>query len=223
MIRVCLVDDQTLVRQGIRSLLALDDGIEVVAEAGDGEEALRLIRETQPDVTLLDVRMPEMTGVEVLEELRAKGLPGAAIMLTTFDDDQALVASLQAGARGFLLKDTSLDELLAAIRTVAAGGTVPRPAITTRVLRAIEDIRAAAPHPAASSSPRPAPSVRAPLTDRETEILRLMAGGFSNREIAHALAVAEGTVKNHVSNILDKLAVRDRTRAVLKGLEEGLI
>lgn len=217
-IRVAIVDDQTLVRRGIAELLALAPDIQVVAEAADGEEALRLIREQRPDVILLDVRMPEMTGLEVLREMETKRLPGATIMLTTFDDDQALMESLKHGARGFLLKDTSLDELLTAIRTVAAGGAIPRPAITTRVLRGIADIR---PSPPAGSSRSPAAS--SPLTERETEILRLMAGGFSNREIASALTVAEGTVKNHVSNILTKLDVRDRTRAVLRGLEQGLI
>lgn len=217
-IRVAIVDDQTLVRRGIAELLALAPDIQVVAEAADGEEALRLIREQRPDVILLDVRMPEMTGLEVLREMETKRLPGAPIMLTTFDDDLALMESLKHGARGFLLKDTSLDELLTAIRTVAAGGAIPRPAITTRVLRGIADIR---PSPPVGSSRLPAAS--SPLTERETEILRLMAGGFSNREIASALTVAEGTVKNHVSNILTKLDVRDRTRAVLRGLEQGLI
>jgi DNA-binding NarL/FixJ family response regulator len=211
------VDDQTLVRRGIAELLALAPDIQVVAEAADGEEALRLIRCEKPDVILLDVRMPEMSGPDLLRELAAKSIPGAAIMLTTFDDDQALMDSLRAGARGFLLKDTTLDELLAAIRTVAAGGAIPRPAITTRVLRGIEDIRSAS--SPATRTPGPHP----PLTERETEVLRLMAGGFSNREIAGAIAVAEGTVKNHVSNILNKLDARDRTRAVLKGLENGLI
>jgi DNA-binding NarL/FixJ family response regulator len=218
-IRVAIVDDQTLVRRGIAELLALAPDIEVVAEAADGEEALRLIRERTPNIILLDVRMPEMTGLEVLRELKAKSLPGAAIMLTTFDDDTALIESMKHGARGFLLKDTSLDELLAAIRTVAAGGAIPRPAITTRVLRGIADIRSSAASPSASSRAAHA----TPLTERETEILRLMAGGFSNREIAGALSVAEGTIKNHVSNILTKLDVRDRTRAVLRGLEQGLV
>lgn len=221
-IRVAIVDDQTLVRRGIAELLALAPDMQVVLEAADGEEALRLIRHTPPDVILLDVRMPEMTGVEVLHEMAAKRLPGAAIMLTTFDDDRALVDSLKAGARGFLLKDTSLEELLEAIRTVAAGGAMPRPAITTRVLRGIEDIRSgpgiAPPNPGAEP-----PGSTTALTERESEILRLMAGGFSNREIADALSIAEGTVKNHISSILAKLRVRDRTRAVLKGLELGLI
>ena len=218
-IRVAIVDDQTLVRRGIAELLSFAPDIRIVAEASDGEEALRLIRHIAPEVILLDVRMPEMSGIDLLRELRAKQIPGAAIMLTTFDDDQALVDSLRLGARGFLLKDTSLEELLAAIRAVAAGGTVARPGVTTRVLRGIEDIRTATPA-RALGSPHAAPT---PLTERESEILRLMAGGFSNREIADALTVAEGTIKNHVSSILAKLEVRDRTRAVLKGLELGLI
>ena len=182
MIRVCLVDDQTLVRQGIRSLLALDDGIEVVAEAGDGRQAVELVPQVRPDVVLMDMRMPVMSG-------------------------------LKAGAKGYLLKDVSLEQLVGAIRAVAAGGSLVQPAVTQRLLSGLEHMRNDF-----VSLDRPDP-----LTDRETEILRLMASGFSNKEIANSLGVAEGTIKNHVSNILSKLGVRDRTRAVLKAFELQLV
>jgi DNA-binding NarL/FixJ family response regulator len=212
-IRVVLADDQTLVRQGIRSLLELDGGIAIAAEAADGDEALAAIRREKPDVALLDVRMPGRTGVEVLRELHAAGELPPAILLTTFDDDEALLEGVKAGARGYLLKDVSLEQLTDAIRAVAAGGTVIRPAVTERVLRGLDHVRREF---EAMSPPDP-------LTKREVEVLRLIAGGYSNREIAEALGTAEGTVKNHASSILSKLGVRDRTRAVLKALELGYI
>jgi DNA-binding NarL/FixJ family response regulator len=212
-IRIVLVDDQTLVRQGIRALLAFADDIAIVAEAADGEEAVVAIRREQPDVVLLDLRMPRKDGLGVLRDLQRDLAVPAIIVLTTFDDDQALLDAVKSGARGYLLKDVSLEQLTQAIRTVAAGGSVIRPAITERVLRGLEHLR---PEFDALSPPDP-------LTRREVEILRLMAGGYSNREIAGALGTAEGTVKNHASSILSKLGVRDRTRAVLKALELGYI
>lgn len=213
MIRVVLVDDQTLVRRGIRSLLELSGDIAIVAEAGDGDEAVTVIRREKPDVVLLDVRMPKRDGPGVLRELQAAGSVPPAILLTTFDDDEALFEGVKAGARGYLLKDVSLEQLTDAIKTVAAGGTIIRPAITERVMRGLEHVR----------RDFDALSPPDPLTKREVEILRLMAGGYSNREIADALGTAEGTVKNHASSILSKLGVRDRTRAVLKALELGYI
>lgn len=213
MIRIVLVDDQTLVRQGIRSLLELSGDIEIVAEASDGEEGLLAIHRERPDVVLLDVRMPKKGGIDVLRELQAEGNAPPAILLTTFDDDEVLLEGMKAGARGYLLKDVSLEQLTGAIRTVAGGGTVIRPAITERVLRGLEHVR----------RDFDALSPPDPLTKREVEILRLMAGGYSNREIADALGTAEGTVKNHASSILSKLGVRDRTRAVLRALELGYI
>ena len=213
MIRVVLVDDQTLVRRGIRSLLELAGDVRIVAEAGDGEEALAVIRRERPDVVLLDVRMPKKTGVDVLRELHAAAELPPTILLTTFDDDEVLLEGVKAGARGYLLKDVSLEQLTDAIRTVATGGTLIRPAVTERVLRGLEHVR----------RDFDALSPPDPLTRREVEILRLMAGGYSNREIAEALGTAEGTVKNHASSILSKLGVRDRTRAVLKALELGYI
>ncbi len=214
MIRVCVVDDQTLVRQGIRALLQLTQNqIEVVAEAADGEEALEEIAKTQPDVVLLDIRMPRMGGIEVLQELKQTHQPPACILLTTFNDDTALFEGMRAGARGFLLKDVSLEQLQEAIVTVAKGGTLLQPTITEYVLR----------HISGQANQAVDPNMYSALTTKETEILRLMSGGYSNREIADGMGLSEGTIKNHVSHVLDKLNVHDRTRAVLKALDLGII
>ena len=213
MIRICLVDDQTLVRQGIRSLLALAEGIEVIAEAGDGKQAVELIPQVRPDVVLMDMRMPAMSGLEALQALARLGALPPTIILTTFDDDQLVLAGLKAGARGYLLKDVSLEQLVEAVKTVAAGGSLVAPVVTQRLLTGLERMQNDF-----TSLDQPDP-----LTERETEILRLMASGYSNKEIANSLNVAEGTVKNHVSNILSKLGVRDRTRAVLKAFELGIV
>lgn len=213
MISVCLVDDQTLVRQGIRSLLELSDSIRVIAEAVDGVQAVQLIPQVKPDVVLLDMRMPGMTGLDVLNALAATNELPPTIILTTFDDEQLVLAGLKAGARGYLLKDVSLDQLVDAVKVVAAGGSLVAPMVTQRLLLGLERMQNDF-----TSLDRPDP-----LTERETEILRLMAGGYSNKEIANSLGVAEGTVKNHVSNILSKLGVRDRTRAVLKAFELGIV
>ena len=213
MIRVVLVDDQTLVRRGIRALLELAGDVTIVAEADDGIEGAAVIRRERPDVVLLDVRMPKASGLELLRELRDSGELPPTILLTTFDDDEALLEGVKAGARGYLLKDVSLEQLTGAIRAVAAGETLIRPAVTERVLRGLEHVR----------RDFDALDPPDPLTKREVEILRLMAGGYSNREIADALGTAEGTIKNHASSILSKLGVRDRTRAVLKALERGYI
>ncbi|MEH6420267.1 response regulator transcription factor [Pseudomonas sp. CGJS7] len=212
-IRVLLVDDQTLVRQGVRSLLALAEGIEVVGEASDGKQAVDIIPTLRPDVVLMDMRMPVMSGLEALQALARSGYLPPTIILTTFDDDQLVLAGLKAGAKGYLLKDVSLEQLVGAIQTVAEGGSLVQPAMTQRLLSGLEHMRNDF-----VSLDRPDP-----LTERETEILRLMAGGFSNKEIANSLGVAEGTIKNHVSNILSKLGVRDRTRAVLKAFELQLV
>jgi DNA-binding NarL/FixJ family response regulator len=209
MIRVFVADDQLLIRQGIRTLLEMDDGIEIVGEAGDGTETIERVSRIAIDVLLLDIRMPRKSGIEVLRELGAQLPP--TLILTTFDDSDVVLDGIRAGARGFLLKDVSYERLIAAIRAVAAGGTVFQPAVTDRLLRAAEAIR------------RPAEPTTERLTERETEVVRLMSAGYSNREIAHALGTAEGTIKNHVSSILAKFGVRDRTRAVLKALENGLL
>jgi DNA-binding NarL/FixJ family response regulator len=209
--RVIVVDDQTLVRQGICSLLDLTPDIRVVAEASDGAEAIRLIPTIEADVVLLDVRMPGQDGIQVLQALAGRLPP--TILLTTFDDDAVVIEAARHGAKGFLLKDVSLEQLALAIRTVAGGGTMILPALTERVLKGVPSL------------PREFDSLDRPdpLTPREVEVLRLVAAGYSNREIAIAIGTAEGTVKNHTSRILSKLGVRDRSRAVLKALGLGLL
>ena len=214
MITVGVVDDQTLVRQGIRSLLDLADDIEVVAEATDGDEALTLVEQSRPQVLLLDLQMPRRDGIATLTALRERGDDLPVLVLTTFDDDELVLRALQAGAHGYLLKDVTLTQLVDAIRTLADGRTLIQPAVTERLLRAVTQ----RPRTDDRALPRPQP-----LTEREREILRLLASGFTNREIADALHIANGTVKNHVSTVLQKLGVRDRTRAVLRALEHGLL
>jgi DNA-binding NarL/FixJ family response regulator len=211
MIRILLADDQTLVREGIRELLEGFEDIHVAHEAADGEEALRLLSESDHDVALLDVRMPKLTGVQVVQQLRKAGKEVPAILLTTFDDAEVLRKGMEAGIQGYLLKDVSRSRLAKAIRTVANGGTLIRPAVTERASRVVSQ---APPRFPATESPEP-------LTEREIAILRLIAAGLSNGEIANRLGTAEGTVKNHTSHILSKLGVRDRTQAVLKALELG--
>jgi len=212
-IRVLIVEDQEIVRRGLRALLDLVDDVEIVAEAGDGVAALERIRETKPDVLLVDLRMPVMDGIGLLEMLAEVPDSPPAIVLTTFDDETAVLAAIRAGARGFLLKDVSLERLAEGIRAVARGESVLQPALTERL---IDAARRQGWRFESLDPPDP-------LTEREIEVLRLATGGMSNREIAEALAISEGTVKNHVSTILSKLGVRDRTRAVLRALELGLV
>lgn len=212
-IRVGLIDDQTLVRQGIRGLLHLSEKVAVVAEGNDGEDALELARTHKPDVILMDMRMPKMSGAEATRVLRDNGIDTPVIILTTFDDHEQVLEGIRAGAKGYLLKDVSLDSLIQAIESVASGSTMIQPGITEALLRGLT-------HQYAESS---GSDTAEPLTARETEVIRLMAGGYSNREISQALGNSEGTIKNHVSSILAKLGVRDRTRAVLKAIEHGLL
>ncbi len=215
MIDICVVDDQTLVRQGIRSLLCYSDEIDVVAEASDGDDALEAIGRHRPDVVLLDLRMPQRDGIATLQELRARGDQTPVLVLTTFDDDELVLQALHSGANGYLLKDVTFEHLVDAIRTLAQGGTLIEPSVTQRLLHA------------AASQPQPGfldDLLHAvDLTERELEILRLVAAGYANREIAGVLHLAPGTVKNHVSSLLIKLGVRDRTRAVLRALDLGLL
>lgn len=211
--RVLIADDQTLVRMGIRELLELGGEFQVVAEAEDGEQALALIAQHRPEVALLDVRMPRRDGVAVVTELRKRGDATPVILLTTFDDEGVLLEGVRAGIAGYLLKDVSLEVLSAALRTVAAGKTLILPSVTDRASQAVKK----------QGTQFEAAELPDLLTSREREVLRLMAGGFSNREIADALGTAEGTVKNQASSILSKLGVRDRTRAVLKALELGFL
>jgi DNA-binding NarL/FixJ family response regulator len=212
-IRVALADDQTLVRQGIKSLLELTPDLRVVAEAADGNEALRMLTTSEVDVALLDVRMPHRTGLEVLAALARGASRPPCILLTTFDDDVVAVEAIKLGARGFLLKDVSLDQLAEAVRTVAAGGTLINPAVTERVVLGLARLATSVP---ASAAP-------VALTPRELDVLRLIASGRSNKEIADALGTAEATVKNQASSIFGKLGVRDRTRAVLRAIELGVL
>jgi DNA-binding NarL/FixJ family response regulator len=216
MISVLLVDDQTLVRSGIRGLLELSVDIRVVAEAVDAASAMQALQQRAYDIMLLDNRMPGETGVELLERMRTQCIAVPAIVLTTFDDDESLLRSLRAGAKGYLLKDISFERLCEAIRQVATGGTMFRPALSERVERSLANERLD------HTETRPLEGLEH-LTRREIEILALMAGGLSNREIADSLGASEGTIKNHVSNVLAKLGVRDRVRAVLKAIDRGYL
>jgi DNA-binding NarL/FixJ family response regulator len=216
-IRVLLAEDHTIVREGLRTLLGLVDDVQLIGEASDGEEAVRLVVAARPDVLLLDMRMPRGDGLHVVTELASRGQLPPTLVLTTFDDETEALAVIAAGARGFLLKDVRLDQLVAAIRVVAGGGTVLRPGLSERAERALIELRTASPSPFGEAGSN------LEITTREREVLRLLAAGYSNREIGRALFVAEGTVKNHVSSILHKLGVRDRTRAVLKALERGYV
>ncbi|GGX52089.1 response regulator [Saccharospirillum salsuginis] len=214
-VNVMLVDDQTLVREGIKSLLQLAGHVRIVGEASDGLEALEELPRCQPDVVLMDIRMPRMDGIAAMTQMKEQGIQTPVIILTTFDDHELVLNGIRAGARGFLLKDVSLESLVEAIETVKNGETLIQPAVTERVLKGFTELQ--------GDSKVEKDPVQEPLTQREIEILRLMAGGYSNKEISRAIFKSEGTIKNHVSNILAKLNVRDRTRAVLKALELGLI
>jgi DNA-binding NarL/FixJ family response regulator len=211
MIRVCIVEDQALVRQGLTSLLALTSEVTVVGEAADGDEGIRVIAAARPDVVVLDVRLPDRSGIDVVAELARRQLLPPTLLLTTFDDDEALIRGVRAGAKGFLLKDVTLTQLVDAIKTLASGGTMIHPAASARLAQGR----------IAAAADRGEDWVPDALTRRELEVLRLMAAGLSNREIGQTLHMVEGTVKNHVSIILSKLGARDRTRAVLKSLELG--
>ena len=215
MIRVVLVDDQMLVRQGIRGLLELVSDIEVVGEASDGEEALQKVPELKPDVLLLDIRMPRMNGIAVLDALREANELPPTLVLTTFDDGDAAIAAIKAGAKGLMLKDVSLEDLAGAIRALAENRTAFQPAMTESLMAAIRRT----PTPS-SDNDQCAPEA---LTVREREVLHLICAGYSNKEIADLLALAEGTVKNHVSSLLLKLNARDRTRAAFKALQQGYL
>ena len=213
MIRICLVDDQALVRGGLRALLGLFEGVEVVAEAEDGEAAVAAVLSSNPDVLLLDVRMPKLNGVDVLEVLAKQNRLPPTLLLTTFEDDAALVCGVRAGARGYLLKGVLPETLVEAIRVLAAGGTyLYSPPVSATARTTVKGSW----RDSAFDTPES-------LTEREREVLRLMASGIGNREIADALLLSEGTVKNHVSSIFAKLGVTDRTKAVLQAIMKGLV
>jgi DNA-binding NarL/FixJ family response regulator len=216
-IRVLIVDDQELVRTGIQTLLNRKPDIEVVGWAGDGEAAIRQIAALDPDVVLMDIRMPGVDGVEATRRLVAQGIRAAVIILTTFQDDENIFNGLEAGARGYLLKDVDHKALAEAIRTVAAGQALIDPQVTAQVLcefnRRSGSIPAQPPHCAERL---------ALLTERERAILQMLVGGKTNQEIGERLTISIGTVKNHISSILSKLGVRDRTQAALWAQQAGL-
>ncbi len=213
MIRVLLADDQRLVRSGFRMILRADPGLDVVGEAGDGVEAVALARELRPDVVLMDVRMPRLDGIEATRQLLREQDAPRVLVLTTFDLDEYVYAALRAGASGFLLKDAPEEQLAAAIRVAADGGALFSPGVTRRLIE-----RFAALDPDAAPPPR-----LEELTARELEVLRLIARGLSNAEIAAELVVSDHTVKTHVARVLAKLDLRDRTQAVIAAYESGLV
>ncbi len=219
-IRVLLVDDQAMVRAGFSALLDVEAGMEVCGEAGDGRRAVVLARELQPDIVLMDVRMPHLDGIEATRQITAAGLCARIIILTTFDLDEYAFAGLQAGASAFLLKDVAPDELVHAVRLVASGDAVVAPRVTQRLLETY--VRALP----VDASPAVAPQ-RDPLLDdltpRELEVLSAIAEGLSNAEIAHKFFLSEATVKTHVRRILSKLHLRDRVQAVVYAYETGLV
>lgn len=214
-IRLLLVDDQRLMREGLRTLLEMEPGLEVAGEAENGQLALEAYADLLPDVVLMDVRMPAMDGVEATRRLRERWPAARVIILTTFDDDEYVFEGLRAGALGYLLKDVSVQELADAIHAVMAGGVLIEPSVARKVVA--EFARLATPAPKASQD------LDEPLSEREREILRLLAQGMTNREIAQRLYLAEGTVKNYVTNILGKIDARDRTQAALRAQELGLL
>ena len=210
MIRVVLVDDQALFRAGIRMLVASQPDLEVVGEAGDGKEALEIVRTARPDVVLMDIRMPVMDGLTATAEILARPEPPKVVMLTTFDLDEAAARAIRQGASGFLLKDADPEFLLAAIRTVHAGSSVIAASATRDLFAHFAE------------APKPVPAQYAALTEREREIFALAARGLSNAEIAGREFLSEATVKTHISRILTKLALRDRVQLVVFAFEHGL-
>ena len=223
MIKVLLVDDQTLIRQGIRLLLEIEPDIQVVGQAANGRAALEQVEALHPDVVLMDVRMPEMDGVVATRTLSVGHPEVKVIILTTFEDDETVFEGLKAGARGYLLKDISSEEMAQAVRKVAAGEALIEPRLTRKVLAEFSRLASAHDGQASAKNSLAAESLPAPLTERELEVLKALARGLSNREITDELVITEGTVKNHVSSVIDKLGVRDRTQAILKGQDLGLI
>lgn len=216
-IRILMVDDQSLLRRGLSGLLNRTPDMVVVGEAENGEQALRLAAELDPDVILMDVRMPVMDGVAATRELVRRGDRAGVIILTTFDDDEYIFEGLAAGARGYLLKDAEYEDLTQAIRTVAKGESLLQPQITTRLLKEFSRLSGMA-----HSRPKAQPLAE-PLTERELEVLKLMASGASNQDIAEALYIGLGTVKHHVRAIFGKLGARDRVHAVLLAQELNLV
>ena len=211
--RLILVEDQMLVREGIKSLLGLDDSVEVVGEYENGQQLIDSENALNCDVILMDIRMPKLSGIDTLLALRDKGIKTPVLMLTTFDDHELVNGAMRAGAKGYLLKDVSLETLVDTITQITNGKTLIQPAVTEKVLQGLKGLNVEF-----ESFENPEP-----LTEKEVEILRLIAAGYSNKEIADAMFKSTGTIKNQVSSVMAKLGVRDRTRAVLKALEQGVI
>lgn len=210
-ITVLLADDQRLMREGLATLLALADDIEIVGQAADGQEAIDLAKRHKPDVILMDIQMPRVDGIAATQAIKAALPDTKVIMLTTFSDDEYLMAGLRSGAIGYLLKDMPSEQLAEAIRSAAKGQSPIGPEMARKLVNLVAQVPVAAPKPAAVGE----------LSDREIEVLRLIAAGLSNKEIAEKLVIAEGTAKNHVSNILSKLEARDRAQAVARAKEQG--
>ena len=211
--RLILVEDQMLVREGIKSLLGLDDSVEVVGEYENGQQLIDSENGSNCDVILMDIRMPKLSGIDTLFALRDKGIKTPVLMLTTFDDNELVNGAMRAGAKGYLLKDVSLETLVDTITQIKNGKTLIQPAVTEKVLQGLKGLNVEF-----ESFENPEP-----LTEKEVEILRLIAAGYSNKEIADAMFKSTGTIKNQVSSVMAKLGVRDRTRAVLKALEQGIL
>jgi DNA-binding NarL/FixJ family response regulator len=220
LIRVVVVDDQAVIRTGLRTMLEHETDLTIVGEAGNGTEAVDLVARARPDVVLMDVRMPEVDGIEATRRILAGGTPSppAVLVLTTFDDDEYVFGALRAGAAGFLLKDAGPDVLVAAVRTVAAGDALVDPSVTRRLVERWVALEASS-----APTPRPVPAAVGTLSAREREILVGLARGRTNRGLADDLIVSEATVKTHVSNLLTKLGVRSRVQAVVIAYEAGVV
>lgn len=206
-IRVLIADDHLVVREGLRTMLEIQDDLAVAGEASDGREAVRLVGEVKPDVVLMDLRMPNMDGLEAIREIRAAWPQIAVVILTTYDDDAHIVRGLQAGARGYLLKDCSRADLLAAIRAAARGETLLTPAVAARVVAHLD-------HAAPADST---------LSDREQAVLELVAGGWRNKEIADRLQITERTVKAHLASVFNKLGASSRAEAIARAMSAGIL
>lgn len=208
-IRILIADDHAVVREGLRALLDTEPGMELLAEAADGQQAIELAAQTRPDVILLDMMMPRKTGLEAISEIKQADPAARILILTSFADDEQVFPAIKAGALGYLLKDSSPEQLLQAIRDVARGEASLHPTIARKLIREI-------------NQPPELPPAADPLTEREVEVVKLVAQGLSNQEIAHTLVISERTVRTHVSNILEKLHLANRTQAALYALRTGL-